>query len=157
MLVSAVQWYESAVCIHICPPSHPTPTPLHLPKSSQSADLSSAPCAIWQLGVIWSDVLLSEGPSDPSPHLPLLPWLPPRHRTYLLLTDALPTRNANSMSSGISVCLVHCWITNTPNNAWILVNAQWMFAERVNECKTQTKKEVKGKVMGGTGERKAGS
>ena len=56
-----------------------------------------------------------------------------------------------------SVCLGHCINTNTPIHAWILVNAKSMFAERVIECKTQTKKEVKGKVMGGTGERKAGS
>ena len=113
-------------------PPHPHPTPPSSVITECWPELSSlcymaARCHLIRRplirGALWSI-------STPAPSL----LTPPRHRTYLLLSDALPTRNANSMNSGISVCLVHCCITNTPNNAWILVNAQWMFAERVNEC-----------------------
>ena len=43
MLVSAVQWSESAICIHISPPSWAphSPPPSHPSRSSQSTDLSS--------------------------------------------------------------------------------------------------------------------
>ena len=48
MLVSAVQWNESAVCVHTCPPSWPSlslyPTPL-----DHHGPLSWAPCVIEQL------------------------------------------------------------------------------------------------------------
>ena len=43
ILVSAVQQSESAICIHICPPSWislPTPIPSHPSRSSQSTMLS---------------------------------------------------------------------------------------------------------------------
>ena len=79
-LVSAVQWSESTMCIHISPPSwtflsHPTPSP----ALGHHRAWSWAPCAIEQLltscfthgSVFISSVLISQFiPPSPSPSPP---------------------------------------------------------------------------------------
>ena len=85
MLVSAVQWSESAVCVHrsppLGPPSHHRPS--HSARSSQSTELSSlchtaGPHCPFTHGSVFTSNLISQFilPSSPllDVHTPFLYW-----------------------------------------------------------------------------------
>ena len=71
--VSAVQQCESAVCLHLSPPSSTSPPPSHPPRSSQSTTLSSPCCTAGlhrYLMYTWECIYVTCLPNPPSPSQP---------------------------------------------------------------------------------------